>query len=213
MKAVVFTLGCKVNECESDSLIKGLADRGYQVSNKLEFADLYIVNTCAVTSEAEKKSRQMASRINKLNPNAKVIFTGCACQKNAKSFTDKNEKYLVTGVFNKNDILDMLDSCGEYIASQNQVYEELLPVNPLSTRTFVKEYLKFNLFNKSDFLEISLIILSHKFEAIKASSKFSNKPISELPKRMRLYSFGISALYKTLQTFFSISKLLKTTQY
>ena len=138
MKAVVFTLGCKVNECESDSLIKGLADRGYQVSNKLEFADLYIVNTCAVTSEAEKKSRQMASRISKLNPNAKVIFTGCACQKNAKSFTDKNENYLVTGVFNKNDILDMLDSCGEYVASQNQVYEELLPVNPLSTRTFVK---------------------------------------------------------------------------
>ena len=63
MKAVVFTLGCKVNECESDSLMKGLSERGYEVSDKLEYADIYIVNTCAVTHEAEKKSRQTASRI------------------------------------------------------------------------------------------------------------------------------------------------------
>ena len=49
MKAVVFTLGCKVNECESDSIISALIDKGYEVSDKLEVADLYIVNTCAVT--------------------------------------------------------------------------------------------------------------------------------------------------------------------
>ena len=66
MKAVVFTLGCKVNECESDSLIAGLAERGYEVSDKLVPADLYVVNTCAVTAEAEKKSRQMESRIKNL---------------------------------------------------------------------------------------------------------------------------------------------------
>ena len=62
MKAVVFTLGCKVNECESESLVSGLKARGFEVSDKLEYADLYIVNTCAVTKEAEKKSRQTASR-------------------------------------------------------------------------------------------------------------------------------------------------------
>ena len=72
MKAVVFTLGCKVNECESDSLIAGLISRGYEVSDKLEKADLYIVNTCAVTAEAEKKSRQTASRIKKLSPNSYI---------------------------------------------------------------------------------------------------------------------------------------------
>ena len=55
MKAVVFTLGCKVNECESDSLIGGLIEKGYEVSDKLCPADIYIVNTCAVTSEAGKK--------------------------------------------------------------------------------------------------------------------------------------------------------------
>ena len=54
MKAVVFTLGCKVNESESEALIAGLAERGYEVSDKLVPADVYIVNTCAVTKEAEK---------------------------------------------------------------------------------------------------------------------------------------------------------------
>ena len=63
MKVVVFTLGCKVNECESDSIISGLTERGYEVSDKLEFADVYIINTCAVTKEAEKKSRQTLSRV------------------------------------------------------------------------------------------------------------------------------------------------------
>ena len=105
MKAVVFTLGCKVNECESDSLIAGLAERGYEVSDKLVPADLYVVNTCAVTAEAEKKSRQMESRIKKLNPNAKIIFTGCATQKNPQSFANKSDAYLVTGAFSKNKIL------------------------------------------------------------------------------------------------------------
>ncbi len=138
MKAVVFTLGCKVNECESDSLIKGLLDRGYEVSNKLVKADLYIVNTCAVTAEAEKKSRQTCSRIAKLNPNAKVIFTGCACQKSPRSFADKNPNFLITGTFDKGAILQMLDSSGVCVADQTDDYEELLQVNPMGTRAFIK---------------------------------------------------------------------------
>ena len=138
MKAVVFTLGCKVNECESDSLISGLALRGYEVSDKLEKADLYIVNTCAVTAEAEKKSRQMSSRIYKLNPNAKIIFTGCATEKNPKSFLEKKNASLITGVFNKNQILDMLDQSGENIFESTLEFEELLPVKSLRTRAYVK---------------------------------------------------------------------------
>ena len=138
MKAVVFTLGCKVNECESDSLIAGLLDRGYQVSDRLEYADLYIVNTCAVTAEAEKKSRQTASRIKKLNPLAKIIFTGCACEKSYADFAKKSDAYLVTGVFNKNKILSMLDGCGVEISPPCTEFEELNMVKTLKTRTYVK---------------------------------------------------------------------------
>lgn len=138
MKAVVFTLGCKVNECESDSLIAGLLERGYEVSDKLVPADLYIVNTCAVTAEAEKKSRQMASRIKKLNASAKIIFTGCAVQKNSSAFSEKDKNFLVTGVFSKQKILDMLDESGERISQECTCYEELLPAKSLRTRAYVK---------------------------------------------------------------------------
>lgn len=138
MKAVVFTLGCKVNECESDSLIATLIERGYEVSDKLVPADLYIVNTCAVTAEAEKKSRQTASRIKRLSPNAKIIFTGCATQKNPTPFAEKNDTYLVTGTFNKGKILDMLDKTGIEISPPCTEFEELAFVKTLRTRTYVK---------------------------------------------------------------------------
>ena len=138
MKAVVFTLGCKVNECESDSLISGLIDRGYEVSDKLTYADLYVVNTCAVTHEAEKKSRQTSARIRALNPNAKIIFTGCACQKDPESFCSKGPNYLVTGTFNKNAILDLIDKSGKNISEPLEQFEELLIPKSLRTRAYVK---------------------------------------------------------------------------
>ena len=138
MKAVVFTLGCKVNECESDSLISGLVDLGYEVSDKLVEADLYIVNTCAVTNEAEKKSRQMASRIRKLSQNAKIIFTGCAVQKDPKQFENKSDDFLLTGVFNKNEILSLLNEKGNHLSVPCETFEELLPVKSLRTRDYVK---------------------------------------------------------------------------
>lgn len=138
MKAVVFTLGCKVNDCESESLIAGLKNIGYEVSDKLEKADMYIVNTCAVTAEAEKKSRQTASRIKRLNPDAKIIFTGCAAEKNPQAFIGKSQNCLVTGTFGKNKILDMLCECGECVFPHDRVYEDLPPVKSLKTRTFIK---------------------------------------------------------------------------
>ena len=138
MKAVVFTLGCKVNECESDSLIAELIKRGYEVSDELVPADLYIVNTCAVTAEAEKKSRQMASRIKRLNDKAKIVFTGCAVQKNPTPFQEKSDNYLITGTFNKGKILDMLDFSGVHISPPCAEFEELSFVKTFRTRTYVK---------------------------------------------------------------------------
>ncbi len=137
MKAVVFTLGCKVNECESDALIAALSERGFEVSDSLEPADIYIVNTCAVTREAEKKSRQAAGRIKKLNPNACIIFTGCAAEKNPAAF-EKLGHGLVIGVFGKSAIPDMLDECGVKIFPHTTEYEDMHEVKTLRTRAFIK---------------------------------------------------------------------------
>ena len=74
MKASVITLGCKVNEYESQSILNQLKQVGYEISEGLVFADVYIVNTCAVTNTAEKKSRQVIGKLIKINPDAKKIF-------------------------------------------------------------------------------------------------------------------------------------------
>ena len=55
-KAVVFTLGCKVNDVESGSIIRGLEELGYEVGREMEDADLFVINTCAVTKEAERNN-------------------------------------------------------------------------------------------------------------------------------------------------------------
>ncbi len=138
MKAVVFTLGCKVNACESASLMQGLSELGYEVSDKLTYADLYILNTCAVTKEAEKKSRQAISRIRSYNENAKIIVTGCASQRAPEAFENKPGVYLVTGAVNKDKIISILNCEGIILEEANGYYERFLPYGGLKTRSYVK---------------------------------------------------------------------------
>jgi threonylcarbamoyladenosine tRNA methylthiotransferase MtaB len=138
MKAVVFTLGCKVNSCESDSLLKGLEEIGYEVGTKLEFADLYIINTCAVTAEAENKSRQTISRARKYNNQAKIIVTGCASEKSPEDFSQKENVTLVTGAKSKGLILQMLSDCGQKISDSDNEFEEMFPAKNLYVRAYIK---------------------------------------------------------------------------
>lgn len=146
MKAVVLTLGCKVNDVESGSIIRGLENLGWEVSRELEPADLYIVNTCAVTAEAERKSRQTVGKALKCNPLAKVIVCGCASEKSPYSFKEKDERVaFVTGAQKKNRVLEIvangfenLGADGVEIAVGDRIYEEMLPPERLKTRNFVK---------------------------------------------------------------------------
>ena len=138
MKAVVFTLGCKVNSYESSSIMRGLCELGYEVSDKLSYADLYIVNTCAVTAEAEKKSRQAIARVKKFNKDAKIIVCGCASQKSPESFIEKEGVSLVTGAMNKDKILDILFEKGIKIDDGSDYYEKFTAIEGLKTRSFVK---------------------------------------------------------------------------
>jgi threonylcarbamoyladenosine tRNA methylthiotransferase MtaB len=150
MKAVVFTLGCKVNDVESGSIIRGLENLGVSVSRALESADLYIINTCAVTGEAERKSRQTVSKALKCNPSGKVIVCGCASEKSPIEFFEKDERVIaVTGAQKKNRVLEMatellkkggvLDGAfGIQVAEGDKIYEEMLPPECLKTRNFVK---------------------------------------------------------------------------
>ena len=149
MKAVVFTLGCKVNGVESGSLIAGLRARGMEVSDELVFADLYILNTCAVTGEAEKKSRQAIARVRAINPRAAIVVCGCAAEKAPEAFSSREGVFLVTGARQKSKILQLLDDaakrkeapCGAApvcIDDADGAYDDMLPPASSKTRAFVK---------------------------------------------------------------------------
>ena len=144
MKAVVFTLGCKVNGVESGSLIAGLRERGWEVSDELVFADLYILNTCAVTGEAEKKSRQAIARVRAVNPHAAIVVCGCAAEKAPEAFSAREGVFLVTGARQKSKILELLDTVSADAAGQIQIddtdnsYDDMLPPVSLKTRAFIK---------------------------------------------------------------------------
>ncbi len=137
-KAIVFTLGCKVNDVEGASLVRGLKERGYEVSAKLGYAELYILNTCAVTAEAEKKSRQLLARVYKYNPDAKIIVCGCAVQKNASAFEGRKGVYLITGARQKSKILNLLDKEGVFIDDFDKVYDDMPLPAEVKSRHFIK---------------------------------------------------------------------------
>lgn len=86
----VVTLGCKVNQCESASIVATLTKHGYEASEGLEPADVYVLNTCSVTAEADKKSRQYLTKMRKLNPNCAIIVIGCSAQNAYSKFMQKN---------------------------------------------------------------------------------------------------------------------------
>ncbi len=79
-KFQIITLGCKVNQCESEALDRQLAQKGGRPSGKNEIADLCVINTCAVTAKAAMQSRQAVRRAIRDNPGARIIVTGCHAQ-------------------------------------------------------------------------------------------------------------------------------------
>lgn len=135
MKTAVINIGCKVNQCECDSLMTGLKQLGHEVTDELVFADNYIINTCAVTKEAERKSRQFVGKVKRINPKADVYVIGCASEKNAEQFSIKGVKY-VSGTAKKEAVLQMIS--GVHIADLPDEYEQL----PLGTNFRARAYVK-----------------------------------------------------------------------
>ena len=137
MKFSILTLGCKVNKYESDALIFELRNMGHEASDNLEFADAYIINTCAVTNESEKKSRQMIERARKFNPNAKVYVMGCAAQNRPEQFADRNVEFVV-GTAGKKKLLEQLENKGQKLYDLPTEYEDDLFSAQTLTRAFIK---------------------------------------------------------------------------
>lgn len=101
----IITLGCKVNQVESEQIAEELEKYGYNVSMGLIPADIYIINTCAVTNEAERKSRNIISKVRKLNPESKVYICGCSSENNPDKFRKGDFVRTIVGNENKLELV------------------------------------------------------------------------------------------------------------
>ena len=77
MKVAIYTLGCKMNQYESQSMEKMLRERGHEIVDFKDAADAYVINTCSVTAVSDQKSRQVIHRVQKQYPAAVVAVCGC----------------------------------------------------------------------------------------------------------------------------------------
>ena len=113
MKYAIYTLGCKVNQYESQALEKELCAKGYEPGKFDEVCDFYIVNTCTVTAVSDKKSRNALRRARKLNPEAVIGVCGCYAQVSPEEV----EKLDV-------DVIGGTGQRGEFIARMEQFYQD-----------------------------------------------------------------------------------------
>ena len=107
-KVAFYTLGCKVNQYESESIKNQLIKIGYEEENFENKSDIYIVNSCTVTSIADKKTRNVLRRAKKMNPESIVIVTGCYAQTNSKELLEIEEIDFVVGNSNKSGLVDFI---------------------------------------------------------------------------------------------------------
>lgn len=148
--SVVFlTLGCKVNQYDADAMRAVLDYGGYEVREWPDCADVYVVNTCAVTAEAERKSRQTVARILKINPEADIYVCGCASQNNFSQFARDGVRF-ISGTKGKLTLAEELvrkargeeDGFFDKIVTSDfdtaEKYEEYRGTLTMRTRHFIK---------------------------------------------------------------------------
>ena len=107
-KALYYTLGCKLNFSETSTIERQLQDAGIRTAKRGEKADICIINSCAVTQEAEKKCRQVIHKLVRQNPGAYVVVTGCYAQLSAEKLSKEFGVDVVLGIAKKGEVLEHL---------------------------------------------------------------------------------------------------------
>ena len=140
MKVAFYTLGCKVNQYETNGMIQAFLEKGYELVDFSEKADIYIINTCTVTSISDKKSRQMIRRTKQLNPDAIVVAVGCYAQVAADKLEEIKDIDLILGISEKTEIVKYVE---EALANKQ-------PQEHISDVMHQKEFVDFGSVNYTD---------------------------------------------------------------
>lgn len=138
----IYTLGCKVNQCESESIASQLKVQGYKIVDFSQKADVYVINTCCVTAEGERKSRQMVRRALSKNKDALIAVTGCAAQRQPEVFKQIQGVKIVAGNSKKGELANLIKENIDVIKVEDLTrfdkYNELDDFIAEKTRAFVK---------------------------------------------------------------------------
>ncbi len=118
MKVFIFTLGCKVNQYESQAILESFIKNGFEKTNDLKESDVIIVNSCTVTAESDKKVRKILHKVKKENPKSIVVLTGCMPQAFPEKASAWPEADIIAGNANKNNIIDAVK---KFINSQDKI--------------------------------------------------------------------------------------------
>ena len=140
------TLGCKVNQFETDAMSGLFREAGYAVVPFTETADVYVINTCSVTSLSDRKSRQMIRRAHKQNPAALIVAAGCWAQLNAEEASSFPGVMVVAGNQGKKNIVSLVERAltekkimRECDAPSAAIFDDIaVNEHPGRTRAFLK---------------------------------------------------------------------------
>lgn len=121
-KACILTLGCKVNQYESESLAQMLCNRGYEVTHEFQNSDVYIINTCSVTNMSDRKSRQLIRKCIRTGNNPIVAVTGCYSQAKPEEVGEIEGVDIVIGTDNKTQLIDLIEK--EFEKREKFVFEK-----------------------------------------------------------------------------------------
>ena len=143
-KVAFHTLGCKLNFTETSTIARSFVENGYELTDFSNKADFYVINTCSVTDNADKKFKNILNKANKNNPDAFKIVIGCYAQLKPESISKIQGVDLVLGANEKFNVVDYLDSLSKenthvYSCDINKVnsYESSFSVDD-RTRSFLK---------------------------------------------------------------------------
>lgn len=143
----LYTLGCKVAQYETEAIGEAFVARGFRILPFEEKNDVYVINTCTVTAESDRKSRQMIRRANRKNPEAPILVTGCYSQRDPDAVAKLPGVAVVTGTADKLTLVDhaehlLREKTAEKIVSVKDVetvdFEPMCIAHAPRTRAYVK---------------------------------------------------------------------------
>lgn len=136
----VITLGCKVNQFESEAMMELFESNGFRVILPEEKTDIFVINTCTVTSESDRKSRQLINKCKRMNENALVVAVGCSVQLNCDKIKENTDADIIIGTKNKSNIVEIIK---EKLDNQNNEIigvEKFKPLEKFDEMTISKEH-------------------------------------------------------------------------